>query len=156
MARRSTLRASDDDREQVVDRLRHAAAEGRLLASELEERIGEAFSARTYGELDAVVADLPGPPAPRHRYRSGPPLALRVFAMLVMISLVFPVLAAVAIAAMVLLATAFTAWVLMAVVGLALIGRRRHHLRRYGPPLHAYGRLHSGRGPGQPGRGFWP
>jgi DUF1707 SHOCT-like domain len=153
MARRATLRASDDDREQVVDRLRHAAAEGRLLASELEERVGAAFSARTYGELDAVVADLPRDPSPRV-YRARPSL-IRLFVMLVCVALVFPVVTAMAIAAMVLLATVFTVSALMVVVGLCLVGRRRHLLRRYGPPLHAYGRLHGGRAPTQPGRGFW-
>jgi hypothetical protein len=59
MTRRSTLRASDADREQIAERLRRAAAEGRLLAEELEHRLGAAFAARTYGELDALVADLP-------------------------------------------------------------------------------------------------
>jgi hypothetical protein len=61
MARRAILRASDADREQIAERLRHATAEGRLHAEELEERLGEAFSARTYGELDGLVADLPTP-----------------------------------------------------------------------------------------------
>ena len=65
MVRRSNLRASDADREQIAERLRKAAAEGRLLAEELEQRIGAAFSARTYGELDALVDDLPdNRPAP--------------------------------------------------------------------------------------------
>lgn len=59
MARRSNVRASDADREQIADRLRKAAAEGRLLADELEQRIEAAFTARTYGELDALVDDLP-------------------------------------------------------------------------------------------------
>jgi hypothetical protein len=59
MTRRATLRASDADREQVAERLRHAAAEGRLHGDELEDRLGTALSARTYGELDAVVSDLP-------------------------------------------------------------------------------------------------
>lgn len=60
MAQRNGLRASDADREHVADRLRRAAAEGRLLAEELEQRLGDALRARTYGELDAIVADLPG------------------------------------------------------------------------------------------------
>lgn len=59
MVRRSNVRASDADREQIADRLRKAAAEGRLLAEELEQRIEAAFTARTYGELDALVDDLP-------------------------------------------------------------------------------------------------
>src|SRR2546430_963225 len=65
---RSRLRASDADREAVAERLRNAAAEGRLLAHELEERVARALRASTYGELDAVVVDLPRAPlAPRSR-----------------------------------------------------------------------------------------
>jgi hypothetical protein len=60
MSRRASIRASDDDRENVAERLRQAAGEGRLLAHELEERLGRALRARTYGELDEVVWDLPG------------------------------------------------------------------------------------------------
>jgi hypothetical protein len=59
MAERSILRASDADRDRVAERLRHATTEGRLTAGELEDRLHHALSARTYGELDAVVADLP-------------------------------------------------------------------------------------------------
>ncbi len=64
MARRNSLRASDSDREDVAERLRAATAEGRLLAGELEQRLEVAFHARTYGELDALVVDLPAAPAP--------------------------------------------------------------------------------------------
>ena len=60
MAQRNGLRASDADREHVAEKLRRATAEGRLLAEELEQRLGEALRARTYGELDEIVADLPG------------------------------------------------------------------------------------------------
>ena len=59
MARRANLRASDSDRELVAERLRQAAAEGRLLAEELEARLARALRARTYAELDPLVADLP-------------------------------------------------------------------------------------------------
>ena len=61
MTRRADWRASDADREQVAERLRHATTEGRLLPDELEDRLGAALSARTYGELDAIVSDLPAP-----------------------------------------------------------------------------------------------
>jgi hypothetical protein len=59
-----SLRASDADREQVAERLRHATAEGRLNAGELEERLQTLFAARTYGELDALLADLPATRSP--------------------------------------------------------------------------------------------
>lgn len=41
--------------------LRDATAEGRLQAHELEERLGAAFAARTYRQLQAVTSDLPAP-----------------------------------------------------------------------------------------------
>jgi hypothetical protein len=52
-------RASDSDREQVAERLRHAMADGRLSGDELEQRLGVLYAARTYGELEALLVDLP-------------------------------------------------------------------------------------------------
>lgn len=42
-----------------MTRLSQAAAEGRLQAEELADRLAAALSARTYGELDALLSDLP-------------------------------------------------------------------------------------------------
>jgi hypothetical protein len=56
---RGELRASHEDRDRVVERLRVAAGDGRLTADELDERLDVALTARTYGELEAVLADLP-------------------------------------------------------------------------------------------------
>ncbi len=53
------MRASDADRDRVLDVLREAAAEGRLTPDELDERMGAALAARTLGELAALTADLP-------------------------------------------------------------------------------------------------
>jgi Domain of unknown function (DUF1707) len=53
------LRASDEDRDRVVEILRVAAGEGRLSAEELDERLGAALTARTSGELTPLTADLP-------------------------------------------------------------------------------------------------
>ncbi|TNM29093.1 DUF1707 SHOCT-like domain-containing protein [Streptomyces sedi] len=58
---RAALRASHSDREAVAERLREAAGDGRLDLEELEERLEAAFSAKTYGELAPLTADLPGP-----------------------------------------------------------------------------------------------
>ncbi|WP_426499791.1 DUF1707 SHOCT-like domain-containing protein [Streptomyces sp. D54] len=55
------IRASHDDREAVVERLRDAAAEGRIDFDELDSRLGLALTARTHGELAAITADLPTP-----------------------------------------------------------------------------------------------
>jgi hypothetical protein len=56
---RSELRASYDDRDRVVELLRVSAGDGRLTAEELDERLELAMTARTYGELTKLVADLP-------------------------------------------------------------------------------------------------
>ncbi len=57
--RTRTVRASDADREHVARVLHDHAVVGRLSTDELDERTGRAFGARTLGELDALVADLP-------------------------------------------------------------------------------------------------
>ena len=58
-------RVSDLEREDVADVLREAAGEGRLTYPELEERLETLYSAKTYGELVEITADLPnGPTAP--------------------------------------------------------------------------------------------
>ncbi len=56
---RNELRASHDDRDRVVELLRVSAGDGRLTADELDERLELAMTARTYGELAKLVADLP-------------------------------------------------------------------------------------------------
>jgi len=61
--RRPELRAGDGDRQRVVERLRRAHGEGRLDLDEFDERITAAWAARTYGDLDALTADLPPEPA---------------------------------------------------------------------------------------------
>jgi hypothetical protein len=57
--------ASDSDREAAADRLRRAAGEGRLQPDELEQRVADAYRARTVGDLAALTADLPVPAAPK-------------------------------------------------------------------------------------------
>jgi hypothetical protein len=52
-------RASDSDRDRVVGLLRDHCAVGRLTLDEFSERTGAALAARTRGDLDAVLADLP-------------------------------------------------------------------------------------------------
>ena len=52
------VRASDADRDRVVDILRVAAGDGRLTAGELDERLEAALSARTLGELAPLTVDL--------------------------------------------------------------------------------------------------
>ncbi|WP_129840010.1 DUF1707 domain-containing protein [Streptomyces sp. RFCAC02] len=58
------LRASDQDREHVVEILRSAAGDGRLTVDELDERLEAALSARTFGDLAPLTADLPAESVP--------------------------------------------------------------------------------------------
>jgi len=53
------FRASDAEREAAVRRLRRAVDEGRLTLAEFDERAAAAYAARTRGELDHTVSDLP-------------------------------------------------------------------------------------------------
>jgi hypothetical protein len=55
------IRTSDADRERVTASLRDHYAEGRLTRDELDERIAAALSAKTFGDLRRVLADLPEP-----------------------------------------------------------------------------------------------
>ncbi|MGY1811205.1 DUF1707 SHOCT-like domain-containing protein [Blastococcus sp. SYSU D00820] len=57
------LRAADSDRAAMATVLGEHMAAGRLTVAEYEERLAAAYAARTYGELDDLVADLPAPRA---------------------------------------------------------------------------------------------
>ena len=56
------MRASHQDRDQVVELLRVAAGDGRLTAEELDQRLEVALTARTHGQLAALLTDLPEGP----------------------------------------------------------------------------------------------
>jgi Flp pilus assembly protein TadB len=96
------MRVSDNERERVVQFLREQSLVGRLDHDELDDRIGAAYRAKTAGELQDLIEDLPhrrvapAPahrPAPRRRRQSGPhPLAIAGMCLLAL--LVLPTLAA--------------------------------------------------------------
>ena len=79
----ATIRASDADRERVAAALREHLAAGRLTIEEFDERLDNAYAAKTLGELDQVMADLPAtdpgqaPGALADRSAASPPLTLR-------------------------------------------------------------------------------
>jgi hypothetical protein len=120
MAAPSYVRASDADRDAIAERLRRAAAEGRLEPEELEERLHAALRARTHGDLERVVVDLPRQPVSwecRRARTSAYPggvaaIGLRVAFML-----------AVIVAALTVAAVMAAWWILWAVVWCALRGR---------------------------------
>jgi hypothetical protein len=74
------MRAAHADRERTVDVIKAGFAEGRLTQPEYEQRMSRAYEAQTYGELHALIADLPqGPvgvphaPAVPHTFQPLPP-----------------------------------------------------------------------------------
>jgi len=54
-----SIRASDADRERIVEVLRQHTAEGRITAEEFDERMAAAYEARTLGALAELTTDLP-------------------------------------------------------------------------------------------------
>ncbi|HEV7961190.1 MAG TPA: DUF1707 domain-containing protein [Actinoplanes sp.] len=55
------LRAADADRHKIAEQLKAALDEGRLSLGEYDERVRDAYGARTYADLLVLVADLPKP-----------------------------------------------------------------------------------------------
>src|SRR3954447_14624169 len=64
------IRASDAEREYVVDVLRAQCTEGRIDLDEFSERINRVYAARTIGELNDICADLPIPATPTEPVRA--------------------------------------------------------------------------------------
>ena len=54
------VRASDAERDAVVERLRRALSQGRLTVHEFDARTADAYRAKTRGELAELTRDLPG------------------------------------------------------------------------------------------------
>ncbi|MHB1538277.1 MAG: DUF1707 SHOCT-like domain-containing protein, partial [Solirubrobacteraceae bacterium] len=140
MARRTSIRASDADRESVAERLRRAGGEGRLRTDELESRIGSALSAITYGELDVLTADLPRHDSPHNSARSRRNRRIpRGLALLIGV----PLAALAAAIVIAVLAGLFASWGVWLLVGWLAFGRARRrrfelHRARAGcwPPYH--------------------
>lgn len=87
------LRCGDADRDRAAEGLRRHYGEGRLSAEEFSDRMDAAYAARTFGDLDALTADLPPldvprapEPAPRHQldrwHVSGPVVAVVALAVI--------------------------------------------------------------------------
>ncbi len=82
-----SIRASDADRQHVVEALQKHTAAGRLSLDEFTERLDAAHQATTYGELAAITTDLPPETTARHGATRGP-LVAAVIALLVLALLV--------------------------------------------------------------------
>ncbi len=62
------LRAADADREATAERIRQSHSEGRLDTNELQQRLERCYQAKTVGELEELVTDLPPREEPRPGY----------------------------------------------------------------------------------------
>jgi hypothetical protein len=87
----SGLRASDDERNAVADKLSCHYAEGRLDEAEFKHRLDAAMSATTRGDLNGLFHDLPrlpepAPPPPTRRQRAVPWMVLLAFVALVAVA----------------------------------------------------------------------
>lgn len=138
------IRISDADRERATARLREHFAEGRLTSDELEERITAALSAKTYGDLRAVMADLPDPAlqaqAPSSAW-SAPPWPYRRRAMVPRGPRFVPLLIVLLISAIAIPSAswlfiafvkfAIVLWLIAFLAGAIGLLRFRRHVRRY-------------------------
>ena len=74
------IRASDQERESVVDVLREAYTDGRLTLDEFTERTSAAYAAKTWSDLRELTADLPAEPPLgadlNHPWQAGQPQAV--------------------------------------------------------------------------------
>jgi Flp pilus assembly protein TadB len=124
-----SLRASDADRDAVVDRLRDAAGEGRLEPDELEQRVDAALRARTYGDLAELLADLPADgrmSSQRRGWRTNPAARSAVFGAGLLVAVI---VALVVVAVMVMLVLTAAAWIALVLFWLVCCGSRRRLVR---------------------------
>ena len=82
------IRASDDERNEVADKLSRHFADGRLDQAEFQERLGRAVGAKTRGDLDGLFDDLPRlatepPPLTPRRWRFRPLVGIVAILLLV-------------------------------------------------------------------------
>ena len=116
----ASMRASDEERNAVADKLSRHYAEGRLDEAEFKTRLDTAMSAKTRGDLHGLFHDLPTlpsppPPPPTRRQRTMPWLLLIAFVAFVTVATIpwFPLY--------------HVPWFLFAIVGFFLWRRAAGH-----------------------------
>jgi len=144
-----SIRVSDADRDRVTAQLRDHFAAGRITPGELDERLSAALTAKTFGQLRRIMADLPGPvPAPvgasppalratparaaRRRHPPFPPLILLALLAALLLPGTGWLLAAV-------VNVVLLFWLMTFVVGAVAVGRpqrRWHHHGGWQHPRH--------------------
>jgi uncharacterized protein DUF1707 len=81
--RTTELRASDSDRDAIAEILREHHLAGRLQTDEFQDRLDRCYDAKTHGQLDELVADLPRPEPKRPAARAWRWPAIPVLALVV-------------------------------------------------------------------------
>lgn len=146
------IRISDADRDGIAARLREHFADGRLTADELDERLTAALSAKTYGDLRRVMADLPEPglsripnqqpfmprPVTVMRYRRP-----RIFPLVLIALLAAALISGSGWVLAVVFKAVLVAWLIACLFGLLAAARFGRRLRRNGQAHGGYG-YHSG------------
>jgi hypothetical protein len=130
-----SVRVGDTERSQMSDLLSKHYAEGRLDESEFRQRLDKAMGAKTRGDLNGLLADLPPlVPEASHQHRR-PGLTRRVIWGMTVFTFVF---FAIAIASA--FATPHIPWVLFVVVFFVLMARggRWHHHHHHAPASSDY------------------
>jgi hypothetical protein len=135
------IRISDADRERAAARLREHFAEGRLSSEELDERISAALSAKTFGDVRPIMADLPDPVPVPPQARQSPPWATGPGAVFrgrprILPLAVFALIAALVIPGAGWLFLAFlqlvvALWLAACLAGILAAARVRRHIRRH-------------------------
>jgi hypothetical protein len=121
------MKASDADRDEVVAALSEHFQAGRLTTDELEDRTGRALSARTLGELDVLMSDLPRRPQAKPVAEGSPRRAG-----LATVAMIAPVLVLLAVVALVVgYGTDHHATGIWVVIPIALIVARRLGRRQF-------------------------
>jgi hypothetical protein len=138
-----TIRTSDADRERVAARLREHYAEGRLSSEELDERISAALTAKTFGDLRHIMADLPDPAPVPPPAGQAPPWAMRHGAVLRRGPRILPLAVFILIAALVIPGAGWVVfaffklvlllWLVACLAGIFAAARFRRHIRRSWP-----------------------
>ncbi len=160
-AGRGHMRASQADREQVIDTLKAAFVQGRLTKDELDQRAGQAFASKTYAELAALYADLPAGPAwspsqpARAQGRSLGDKKVLEWTIACVLSPLAPLVAAFVTGSQVFAAVSVIMFVLDLVVGLPflmiVVGTMVEERRKERRSLGSQGQLPPGRGGRPPG-----
>ena len=117
----TTMRVSNDERSKVADTLSKHYSEGRLDDGEFKERVERALGAKTRGDLDGLMADLPRTEEqPRRAHRFRHLVAAAVFVLL-------------ALSAISMLTPPHFPWLILVVIALLFarrVGWHHHHHHR--------------------------